>query len=52
MDLDNSPLFKLKVSLTEAISPGYPFGNLHWEGLEMVTNFLSVIFCLFLFFVG
>ncbi|KAF7990650.1 hypothetical protein HCN44_000455 [Aphidius gifuensis] len=34
MDLDYTPLFKLKVSFTESISPGYPFGNLHWEGLE------------------
>ncbi|THK33044.1 NADH dehydrogenase [ubiquinone] 1 alpha subcomplex subunit 9, mitochondrial [Diachasma alloeum] len=34
LDLKNCPFFKLKVSLVESISPGYPLGNLHWDGLE------------------
>ncbi|NP_001165787.1 NADH dehydrogenase (ubiquinone) 1 alpha subcomplex, 9, 39kDa [Nasonia vitripennis] len=34
LDLDRMPLFKLKVTLTEFLSPAYPIGYLHWEGLE------------------
>ncbi|CAB0035797.1 unnamed protein product [Trichogramma brassicae] len=34
IDLDWAPLFKLKVTLTEMLSPAYPIGLLHWEGLE------------------
>lgn len=38
IDLKNAPLFQLKVALTEALSPAYPIGNLHWEGLEKVFS--------------
>ena len=38
LDLDWSPFFKAKVSITEAVSPAYPIGWLHWEGIEKVKS--------------
>ncbi|XP_033216242.1 NADH dehydrogenase [ubiquinone] 1 alpha subcomplex subunit 9, mitochondrial isoform X2 [Belonocnema kinseyi] len=34
LDIDYCPLFKLKVTLTEKLSPAYPVGYLHWQALE------------------
>ncbi|XP_051170557.1 NADH dehydrogenase [ubiquinone] 1 alpha subcomplex subunit 9, mitochondrial [Leptopilina boulardi] len=34
MDLDYCPFFKLKVELTERLSPAYPLGQLSWQNLE------------------
>ncbi|XP_023247663.1 NADH dehydrogenase [ubiquinone] 1 alpha subcomplex subunit 9, mitochondrial isoform X2 [Copidosoma floridanum] len=34
IELKYAPLFMLKVKLTEALSPAYPLGYLHMEGLE------------------
>jgi len=34
MDIKYTPLFRIKVSLTEFIAPGAPIGLMHWEGLE------------------
>ncbi|KAJ8675842.1 hypothetical protein QAD02_011628 [Eretmocerus hayati] len=34
LDLKWTPLFQLKVTATEFLSPAYPLGYLHWEGLE------------------
>lgn len=36
IDLKYAPLFKIKVSLNEFISPAYPLGSLQWERLERV----------------
>lgn len=36
VDLKYTPLFKIKVSLTEFLRTAYPFGNLQWEHLERV----------------
>ena len=36
LDIDYCPLFKLKIAFTNAISLGYPLGQLHWEALERV----------------
>ncbi|KAG6453805.1 hypothetical protein O3G_MSEX008311 [Manduca sexta] len=33
-DMKYDPLFPLKVTMLNKLSPAYPFGNLHWEGLE------------------
>ncbi|XP_018324532.1 NADH dehydrogenase [ubiquinone] 1 alpha subcomplex subunit 9, mitochondrial [Agrilus planipennis] len=33
-DMRYDPLFKLKVSLTNALSPSYPVANVHWERIE------------------
>lgn len=33
-DLRFDPFFKLRVTLTNAISPYYPIANLHWERVE------------------
>lgn len=33
-DMRWDPLFKLKVTLTNLISPSYPIANLHWERIE------------------
>ncbi|XP_058789495.1 NADH dehydrogenase [ubiquinone] 1 alpha subcomplex subunit 9, mitochondrial [Phymastichus coffea] len=34
LNIKYTPLFNLKVSLTEMLSTAYPIGYLHWEGLE------------------
>lgn len=39
LDIDYCPLFKLKVTLTEKLSPAYPVGYLHWQALERVSIF-------------
>lgn len=33
-NIRNTPLFRWKVSFIEAMSPAYPLGLMHWEGLE------------------
>ncbi|XP_048511077.1 NADH dehydrogenase [ubiquinone] 1 alpha subcomplex subunit 9, mitochondrial isoform X2 [Athalia rosae] len=33
-DMRYDPYFQAKVYINELISPGYPFGYLHWEGIE------------------
>ncbi|KAM3968119.1 NADH:ubiquinone oxidoreductase subunit 39 [Aphomia sociella] len=33
-DMKYDPIFSVKVALVNMISPAYPFGNLHWEGIE------------------
>lgn len=33
-DLRWDPLFQLRITLTNAISPSYPIANLHWEKVE------------------
>ncbi|GBP17102.1 NADH dehydrogenase 1 alpha subcomplex subunit 9, mitochondrial [Eumeta japonica] len=33
-DMKYDPLFALKVNIINSLSPQYPFGSLHWEGLE------------------
>ena len=38
VDIKYTPLFKLKVSLFEMISPAWPLGWLYWEGLEKVRH--------------
>lgn len=35
-DLRYDPFFKIRVSVSELISPSFPIGNLHWERLERV----------------
>lgn len=37
MDIDYCPLFKLKVEITERLSPAYPLGYLSWQYLERVS---------------
>lgn len=40
-DMKYDPIFfPLKVMLANSLSPAYPFGNLHWEGLEKVSLFI------------
>ncbi|XP_043462053.1 NADH dehydrogenase [ubiquinone] 1 alpha subcomplex subunit 9, mitochondrial [Leptopilina heterotoma] len=34
LDIDYCPLFKLKVAITERLSPAYPLGYLSWQYLE------------------
>lgn len=42
-DMRYDPLFQMKVTLTNAISPSYPIANLHWERIEReyVTDTLT-----------
>lgn len=35
-DMRYDPIFQIRVSLTDALSPAYPIGFLHWEGIERV----------------
>lgn len=37
-DMKYDPLFSIKVSLVNLISPAYPLGNLHWTALEKVRS--------------
>jgi NADH dehydrogenase (ubiquinone) 1 alpha subcomplex subunit 9 len=37
-DMKWDPFFRMKVSLTEAICPGWPLGYLGWEKLEKVRT--------------
>lgn len=37
-DMKYDPMFQLRVELTDRLSPAYPFGYLHWEGIEKVNN--------------
>lgn len=36
-DMKYDPTIPVKVFLTNLISPAWPLGYLHWEGLEKVT---------------
>ncbi|XP_041972748.1 NADH dehydrogenase [ubiquinone] 1 alpha subcomplex subunit 9, mitochondrial [Aricia agestis] len=42
-DMKYDPIFPLKVFLANAASPAYPFGFLHWEGLEKEATTDKVI---------
>lgn len=33
-DMRFDPFFRMKVSITEKVCPGFPVGNLHWERVE------------------
>ncbi|TGZ54110.1 NADH dehydrogenase [ubiquinone] 1 alpha subcomplex subunit 9, mitochondrial [Temnothorax longispinosus] len=37
MDLKYAPLFKIKVTLNELLTPAYPLQGVHWESLERET---------------
>ncbi|XP_004927924.1 NADH dehydrogenase [ubiquinone] 1 alpha subcomplex subunit 9, mitochondrial [Bombyx mori] len=42
-DMKYDPILPLKVALVNAISPAYPLGNLHWEGIEREATSDNVV---------